>query len=117
MLATFLACTAAALLAPRIVPGVQVAGIGSAGAVAVFFGVANLLSGWVVQAFLTIVTLPAIVLSLGIFMLAIPTISNAILLRVVTVFVPGFRVEGWIPALGMGFLFALAGWAAERFTS
>jgi putative membrane protein len=114
VLTSFLVTMFAAFIAPRLVPGVEVRSWGVAAGVAVLFGVANLFFGWALQILLGFVTLPAILLSFGVFLLAIPTIANAILLRVVTIFLPGFRVSGWIAALGMGFLFALASWAAER---
>jgi len=62
------------------------------------------------------VSIPAIILTLGAFTVVIPTLVNAVLLRVVDALLEDFELSGWVAALGMGLLFALGGWAASAIT-
>ncbi len=75
----------------RIVPGVEVDGVGHALVAGLVLGVINAL----VKPLLVILTLPITILTLGLFLLVI----NALLLRLAAALVPGFRVDGFLPAL------------------
>jgi len=79
----------------KIVPGIEVAGVGHALLAGLVLGIINAL----IKPLLVILTLPITVLTLGLFLLVI----NALLLRLAAAIVPGFEVRGF----GAAFLGAL----------
>lgn len=109
LLIKFVIFTAIAAVSPQIIPGIKVKGLGSAAAVALVFGILNLLFGWVLGFLVKVVSLPLACLTFGIFWLLVPIIINTILLKVTDAVLDGFELEGWWPALAMGVLFALGG--------
>lgn len=105
--------TGVALITPQILPGVKVKGLGAAFLVALVFGILNFCIGWLLNLFL----LPMACLPSILWFLVVPaiiTIINTLLLRVTDMFLEPFELKGWWPALGMGFLFALAGFLADK---
>ena len=85
------ATAAAILLIARYIPGISVADFTTAVLVALVWG----LIGLTVKPILKLLTLPITILTLGLFSLVL----NALLFWLVAVFVPGFTVAGFIPAL------------------
>jgi putative membrane protein len=79
------------VLVAHFVPGIRVGGFGSALLAALVFGVVNGL----VRPVLVLLTLPATVLTLGLFLLVI----NALMLMLTAALVPGFTVAGLGSAL------------------
>jgi putative membrane protein len=79
----------------RIVPGIEIDGVGHALLAGLVLGVINAL----IRPLLVLLTLPITVLTLGLFLLVI----NALLLRLAAAIVPGMRVHGF----GAAFLGAL----------
>ena len=75
----------------KIVPGISISGYGDALIAAIVIAVVNATLGW----FLRVLTFPLIFLTLGLFKLVL----NAFLLKVSSLFVPGFVVRGFLPAL------------------
>lgn len=116
MLAQLLVLTVVAFVAPQIVPGVKVKGIEAAALIALLFVVFNVLIGWILDGALTLVALPFVILTLGLFKLLITVVVNAILLRLTDSLMTGFDLDGWRPAFGMGLLFGLGGWLARWLT-
>lgn len=80
-------------LVSEIVPGFNVASLGSALIAAVVIGLVNATLGIVLK----ILTLPLTVMTLGLFWLVI----NALMLMVASQFVPGFAISGF-PAAFFG---------------
>jgi len=107
LIVSFVVYTLIAFLSPQILPGVKVKGIETAALVAFVFGVLNLLIGWILGGILSLLTLPLTCLTLGLFSLVIPTLVNAVLLKITDAFLEPFELKGWWPALGMGLLFGL----------
>jgi putative membrane protein len=105
-----------ALLAPQLFPGVKVRKGFTALMVAVVFGALNVLIGWLVTTLIAIVSLPAIVLTGGIFKVLIPTLVNGVLLKMTDGILKDFEIRGWMTAFGMGLLFALGGVAIRILT-
>lgn len=106
----FAVLTAVALVSPQIIPGVKVKGLSAALLVALVFGILNLLIGWLLVLFL-------IPLACGpsfVWWLVVPTIINTLLLRVTDMLLDSFELKGWVPAMGMGFLFAVASLLADK---
>ena len=97
---------ALALLAlPYIVPSVQVSGFGTALVAALLLGLVNA----VIRPLLVLLTLPATVLTLGLFIFAI----NGLLFWMVASFVEGFHVAGFWSAVLGAIVYALISWAAS----
>ena len=78
------------LIVTRVVPGFIVRGLSTALLAAIVIGLVNATLGLLLK----ILTFPLTVLTLGIFWLII----NALMLMVASAFVPGFKVQGFIPA-------------------
>ena len=83
-----------------ILPGVHVASFTSALAVALVLGIINAF----LKPVLLILTLPINILTLGLFTFVI----NATLILLVSKFVPGFIVDGFLWALVFGIILSIA---------
>ena len=111
--------TLVVMFAAQALPGVKLQeGAGPALGLSLVFAVLNILIGWLIKAVLGIAATAITVLTLGlgwpVFFL-IGTAGNAVLLRVADSLLPGFELDGWAPALVMGFLLAMASWALGAF--
>lgn len=89
----------AVVLTAFIVPGVVVEGFGSALLVALVLGLLNVF----VRPLLILLTLPATILTLGLFLFVI----NALLILLASAIVPGFKVNGFWWALLYSMLLTL----------
>jgi putative membrane protein len=78
-------------LVARIIPGIEVRDFGSALIATIVIAVVNAILGPVLK----FLGLPFIILTLGLFLLVI----NAFLLKLASLFTPGFRVHGFLPAV------------------
>jgi putative membrane protein len=78
-------------LVARIIPGIEVRDFGSALIATLIIGVVNAIVGPILK----ILGLPFILLTLGLFLLVI----NAALLKLASLFTPGFRVRGFLSAV------------------
>lgn len=113
MVATLIVLTAVALITPQILPGVKVKGIGSALLVAVVFALLNLLLGWLLHLVFSLLALPLVLLTLGLFSIVVTAFVNALLLKLTDALLDSFEIKGWWPAIGMGLLFALGAQLAK----
>lgn len=75
------------LLVSKIVPGIEVESFGTALVAGLVMGVLNA----IVRPILTLISLPLIFLTLGLFLLVL----NALMLKIAAAIVPGFRVESF----------------------
>jgi len=75
----------------QIIPGIQIRGFGDALLATIVITVVNAIIGPVLRFF----TFPLIFLTLGLFLLVI----NAFLLKLASLFTPGFRVHGFLSAV------------------
>lgn len=87
LIVTWLINAGTLLLLPYVLPGVTVASFGTALVTALILGLANT----IVRPVLVLLTLPATLLTLGLFILVI----NALLFWLVASVVDGFRVTGF----------------------
>jgi putative membrane protein len=78
------------ILIARLIPGIQISGFGSALIAVVVVGLVNATIGLILK----ILTFPITIISLGIFWFVI----NALMLQLAAAFVPGFSVNGFVPA-------------------
>ena len=97
---------ALALLAlPYVVPSVQVDGFVTAFVAALVLGLVNTL----IRPLLVLLTLPATILTLGLFIFAI----NGLLFWLVASLLKGFNVAGFWSAVLGALVYALISWAAS----
>lgn len=89
----------AVFVAANILPGVHIAGFGTAIIVAVVLGIINAF----IRPILLILTLPITILTLGLFSLVI----IAFCVMLVTWLVPGFHIDGWLWALVFAIVLAI----------
>ena len=88
-------------VAAQVVPGVRLDGYVTALLVAVLLAVMN----WTVKPILFILTLPATILTLGLFYLVL----NVIVVLIVDWLVPGLVIDGW----GAAVMFSLVMWVVN----
>jgi putative membrane protein len=79
------------LVVAKIVPGIEIDGFGTAIVAGLVMGVVNAL----IKPIIVFLSLPFVILTLGIFLLVI----NALLLKLAAAIVPGFRIKGFGSAL------------------
>ena len=89
------------LLVAHFVPGFYVRGFLTALIAAVVIGLVNATLGFLLK----IVTFPLTIITLGIFLLVI----NALMLKFAAIFVPGFVVQGFMPAFWGALILSLLG--------
>lgn len=75
----------------QIIPGITVAGFGTAMIATVVIALVNATIGFILK----VLTFPLTFLTLGLFLLVV----NAFLLKLASMFVPGFAVRGFLAAL------------------
>jgi putative membrane protein len=78
------------VIVANVIPGFQLSGFGSALIAAIVIGFVNGTLGF----FLKVVTFPLSLVTLGLFWLVI----NALMLKLASALVPGFRINGFLPA-------------------
>lgn len=94
-------------LAAEIVPGVHVASVGTLVVAALLLGIVNA----VVRPVLVLLTLPITLITLGLFLFVV----NAAMLGLVALFLPGFTITGFFPALLGGLVVSVVSWIANAF--
>lgn len=100
LLVRWILSAAALMIVAYVVPGFYVRGFFSALIAAAVIGLVNATLGLLVK----IVTFPLTIITLGLFLIVV----NAFMLRIAAMFVPGFNVSGWWPALIGAVLLSLA---------
>jgi putative membrane protein len=78
------------IIVAHVISGFRISGFGAALIAAIVIGLVNGTIGF----FLKIVTFPLSIVTLGLFWLVI----NALMLEVAAALVPGFRIDGFLPA-------------------
>jgi len=81
----------AVFLAAQLIPGIGVSGPAAAIVAGIVLGLINA----IIRPLLILLTLPATLITLGLFIFVV----NAICLALAAWFVPGFTISGFIPAL------------------
>lgn len=109
-----IAAGVAVLLARKIIPGVRVRKTESAIGIAAAFAVLNLLIGWLLKVVLTIVLLPAALLTFGLVYLVIGLVVNTILLYVTDKLIDDFEIESFGSLVGTAGLISVAAWLLPR---
>ena len=99
LLVNILVSGLAVFVTASILPGVEVTGYGDSLIAGIVLGVINAF----IKPIISLVALPITVLTLGLFSLVI----NALMVLLVSAIVPGFHVEGFLPALGFAIVLAI----------
>jgi len=99
LLINLLLSTIAVMATAYVLPGVNVDSFWTALVVAIALGIVNA----ILKPILIILTLPITILTLGLFTLVI----NALLVLLVTAFVPGFQVNGLLWAIIFGLVLSI----------
>lgn len=108
MLLNLIVSGLAVLIASYLLPGVKVNGYFTALIVAVILGIVNA----ILKPILIIITLPINILTLGLFTFVI----NALMIKLVAAFVPGFSVAGFWWALLFSLVLSLVNSFLHSFT-
>ncbi|MEO1366027.1 MAG: phage holin family protein [Acidobacteriota bacterium] len=116
MIVTFLILTAVAVFTPQVLRGIRVQGVGTALGVAAVFVVLNLLIGWLLKGFFTLLALPLVWITFGLMNTVITAGVNALMLKWAAGLIDSFEIDGWLPAFGMGLLFAFGAQLARLLT-
>ena len=96
----------ALLIVAHLLPGIEVDGFGAALIAALVIGLASATVGVILK----VVLLPFIILTLGIVYLLI----NGLMLKLASAFVPGFRVNGCLPAIIGSVLLTIVDYVLNR---
>jgi len=100
---TWLLSALSLIIVAHLIPGFSVSGFGSAVIGAIVIGFVNVTVGLILK----VVTLPLTILTFGVFLLVI----NALMLQLAAAFVPGFSVQGFLPAFFGAIVLALVNMA------
>jgi putative membrane protein len=90
MLLNWLLSALGLVIVAHVIPGFQVSGLAAALIAALVFGFANMTIGFLLK----LLTFPLTILTLGLFWFVI----NALMLKLAAAIVPGFRIQGFLPA-------------------
>jgi putative membrane protein len=102
ILLVWLVSALALWLVARIVPGIEVRDFGAALLATIVIAIVN----WLIGPILRFLAWPITFLTLGLFKLVI----NAILLKLASMFSPGFRVRGFLDAIIGALLLTVLEW-------
>ncbi len=94
------------ILIANFVPGIEVSGLYIALVVAVIWGILGL----TVRPILTILTLPINIITFGLFSFVL----NALLFWLLSTFIEGFTVQGFIPALVGSAILSIVSWVLHK---
>ncbi len=90
LLVNWLLSALALWIVAQIIPGIQLRSYSTALVATIVIAIVNVVIGWPLK----ILTIPLSILTLGLFLL----ILNAFLLKLASIFVPGFSIQGFLPA-------------------
>ena len=93
-------------LLPRIIRGIEVRNYGTALIATIVIAIVNTLFGWPLR----ILTFPLTIITLGLFWLVL----NAFLLKLASIFVPGFWIKGFVPAFLGSIVFTILHYVLHR---
>jgi putative membrane protein len=96
---------AAAYIAARLIPGVQISNAQSALLVAIVLGLLNAF----LKPILVALTIPITIITLGLFLLVI----NILMIYLAAYIVDGFNVQNWIAALLFSIVMAVVGFILD----
>jgi len=90
LLVNWLISALSLVIVANVIRGFQLSGFGAALIAAIVIGFVNGTVGFVLK----LITFPLSIITLGLFWFVI----NALMLKLAAAFVPGFRIDGFVPA-------------------
>ena len=114
LLAKLLTVTLVIAVAPQVIDGITVDGIGAAAWAAVVYGFLTLVVGWLVSLVFWGLSIVPGVLTLGLFFLIVPTLVHTVLLKWTAGLVDSFHIASWGDAFWLGLLLGLSGFFFDR---
>ena len=102
ILVNWLVSALALWLVAQLIPGIELRDFGSALFGTLMIGIVNATIGWILR----ILTLPLTFVTLGLFLL----ILNAFLLKLASMFTPGFKIRGFLSAVAGSVVLTLLTW-------
>ena len=102
------------LAVAKLLPGIKLRSFGTALVVAAVLGVLNLFLGHVLTWLLSVVTLPAILLTAGLFYLVVRFAVNTFLLWLTDKLIAGFEIQGFSTLVLASALISVLYWVAGR---
>jgi len=102
---TWLLSAVSLMIVAHLIPGFSVSSFGSAVIGAVVIGFVNMTLGFILK----LLTLPLTILTFGVFLLVI----NALMLQLAASFVPGFSIQGFLPAFFGAIVLAVVNMALQ----
>jgi putative membrane protein len=106
LLVNWLLSALALWIVAQIIPGIVVRSYGTALVATVVIVIVNAVVGWPLR----ILTFPITLLTLGLFLLVL----NAFLLKLASVFVPGFSINGFLPAFFGSIVLTIVGYVLRH---
>lgn len=103
LLAEWLLYSVGLIIATNVIPGFKIKNFGTALLAALVVGLVNVSIGWL----LTFLAFPINFLTFGLFAALIALLINACVLKIASVFAPGFKVQGFLPAFLAALLLAV----------
>lgn len=110
LLVTFLAVAVAVFVASKIVTGVKVKRDGALVAIAIVFGLLNVLVGWLIKVVMAIALIPVAIVTLGVVYLFLGVLVNMVLLWITDKLVGDFEIKTFRALFSTAFLISLVGW-------
>src|SRR5579863_2086757 len=93
-------------LVAQLVPGIELRGFGDALIATIVIAVVNAIIGPIAR----FVSFPLVILTLGLFLLVV----NALLLKLASLFTPGFRIRGFFSAVIGSVVLTILTWILRR---
>ena len=109
LLLKWLAFTVVIALSPQVSSSIQVGGFGSALWAAFVYGVLFVAIGWLIRLVVAMLSIVPGILTLGLFFLLVPTISNAVLLKLTAGMLGSFDVRTWPAAFALSLVLTVVG--------
>jgi putative membrane protein len=106
IVAVWLVGALALWIVAQIIPGIEVRGFGAALGATIVIAIVNGTLGMLVK----FLTFPLTLLTLGLFLLVV----NAFLLKLASLFTPGFRVHGFLSAVAGSVVLSVLTWVLRQ---
>jgi len=96
-------------VSPQVSSNIRVESLGAAVWAAFVYGVLFVAIGWLLKLIVLIFSIVPGILTLGLFFLLVPVISNAVLLKLTAGMLGGFDIGSWGTAFGLSLVLTVIG--------
>ena len=109
LLIKWLLVTVVIAVSPKLSSAIHVGSFGAALWAAFIYGVLFVMIGWLIRLIVTLMSIVPGILTLGLFFVLVPVISNAILLKLTARMLGSFDVTSWTAAFGLSLALTVLG--------